>query len=199
MPSTFPYHPATETAIGATTPARLVIFRLPPVTKTATFALVIAPTSAPSTTTGSEPYINWTHQKIIAITWGVAIILLIFYYKSVKMTKPKRKIKPTAKVQAGSESSDGDDDMDDFDEPKPKPNKRQPKAKAKGKARAKAAKGKGSEDELAITDDGDSEWEDMVEYLTTDPKSAFSIMDLIVNSLSRCIAPEPTAFSHSPG
>lgn len=115
------------------------------------------------------------------------------------MTKPKRKIKPTAKLQAGSDSSDGDDDMDDFDEPKPKSNKRQPKAKAKAKARAKAAKSKGSEDELAITDDGDSEWEDMVEYLTTDPKSPFSIMDLIVNSLSCCIAPEPSAFPHSPG
>jgi len=190
MPSTFPYHPAT-----AANRIQVIIIRLVPVTETATLALVSV---APSPTTGSEPYINWTHQKIIAVIWAAAIIL-IFYYKCVKMTKPKRKTKPTAKAQAGSDSSDGDDDMDDFDEPKPKPKKRQPKAKAKGKARAKAAKGKGSEDELAITDDGDSEWEDMVEYLTTDPKSAFSIMDLIVNSLSRCIAPEPTAFSHSPG
>lgn len=127
------------------------------------------------------------------------IVILLFYYKCVKMTKPKRNIKPTAKAQAVSDSSDGDDDMDDFDEPKSKSNKRQPKAKAKAKAKGKTAKGKGSEDELALTDDGDSDWEDIVEHLTTDPKSPFTSIDLIVRPLSLWIASEPTSSAHFHG
>jgi len=205
MPFTYPHHPATAGN-------RLIIIRLVPVTKTATLALVtvtetatytlvtVAPTFAPSPIRKSIPDFNYTGLLLCAVIWG--FIIIIFYYKFVTMTKPKRKIKPTAKVQAGFDSSDGDDDMDDFHttetakaKPKPKSNKRQPKAKAK----AKAAKSKSSEDELALTDDGDSEWEDDVEFLTTDPKSPFVSADLIVSLLSRCTSPEPTAFPHCPG
>ena len=108
-------------------------------------------------------------------------------------------IKPTRKAQAGSNSSDSDDDSDDFVEPKPKSKKPQPKGKAKAKARAKAPNRKGSKDELAHTDDDDSDWEDAVENLTTDPKSVFTSIDLVVSPFSRCTSPEQIAFPHLPG
>lgn len=188
-----------DASSGETT--TLLRVNLVTVTKTATFALVDAPFSAPtsaptsaiSETAGSAPYINWTSEKIVALIFGPLVILL-FYYAIVMTPKPKRITKPTPKARARSDSDDGDDD--DFDDPQPKSKKPEPKTKARAKARAKIANRKGNKVEHVLSDDDDSDWEDMVDYLTTNPKSPFANIDLIVSPLPRYTLPEPAALSH---
>ena len=112
------------------------------------------------------------------------------------MARPQRKIKPTAKAKLASVTSDGDDKDDllvidnteygnavksDTKRTKETQKKtRKAEGNTKGASREKRARSYGSEDELATTDDGDSDSMDKVEFLTTDPKSPFVHMDLIV-------------------
>ena len=95
--------------------------------------------------------------------------------------KPKRALKLTTKAKAMME----DDTYGDcqYTGGKNSPKTTQPKRNTEPNAKGKAAEGQVSEDELAISDDNDSEWEDETEFLTTNPKSPFVHMDLIVSLL----------------
>ena len=92
--------------------------------------------------------------------------------------KPKRNRKSTAKAKALS--SEGNHDGPDS--PLKKNEKKTPKGKRNMKRtpKTKAAKDDDSEDVLAASGDDMSEWEGDAEFLTTDPKSPFVHMDMIV-------------------
>ena len=92
--------------------------------------------------------------------------------------KPKRNRKSTAKAIALSNEGNHDSP----DSPSKTKEKETPKGKRNTKRtpKAKAAKDDDSEDELAASGDNKSEWEGDAEFLTTDPKSPFVHMDLIV-------------------
>ena len=92
--------------------------------------------------------------------------------------KPKRNRKSTAKAKALSSEGnhDGLDSRSKINEKKTPKGKRNTKRTPK----TKAAKDDDSEDELAASGDDKSEREKDAEFLTTDPKSPFVHMDLIV-------------------
>lgn len=102
---------------------------------------------------------------------------------------PASALAPAVQDAAIAEHPETAPELDDASEPTPPRQKKRkivpPKRKVKPSAKARAAKDDGNGDELGnnieSSDDSEEDREEYVQYLTTNPKSPFATMDLIVS------------------